>query len=551
MSGEVSSLGISFDFAGNDIIDAHNAAQGITAYGGAGNDTITGSQAGDHLFGGSGNDTIDGQGGADHIYGDNGINVDRDTRFISVVAVNASGLPNHDGLVAKQRHHQRRQRQRHHLRRPWPHRPVGRQTLRILTTGYVTGIVTVQPNNGGADTINGGLDNDVILGGALADLITGGEGNDIVFGDHGAIDYVIDDSDFGDIDRMFTIDNAIGAYDTINTGNGDDIVIGGVGGDGINAGGGRNLVFGDNALIRSATANTGRFGGLPVSLGQVSTIDPDLGGIDNIVTGSGDDIILGGNLGDVLNAGDGNNIVLGDDGVITFTGLSFGASGDGNDLDPSDIDEIVSTSTTAFGGADTIITGIGNDIILGGRAGDSIACLPGRQRGVRRQRASAPQPAVRPSWPSLPITLGILGEHRVRRRRRRRHHRQRRPADHAGRRGRRRHPQRGQCRHHRRRQWPGQLCGQCRFGQPRSGHHAGQHDRRRRRDPQRRRRRRRGGRRGGRPPRRRRRPRPDLRRQRAAQPHRRRRHGQCPLPHPVGRGQWPDLPHHGHCRFSH
>ncbi|UUZ54424.1 hypothetical protein LP419_39755 [Massilia sp. H-1] len=100
VSGEVSSLGISFDFAGNDIIDAHNAAQGITAYGGAGNDTITGSQAGDHLFGGSGNDTIDGQGGADHIYGDNGINVDRDTRFISVVAVNASGLPNHDGLVA-------------------------------------------------------------------------------------------------------------------------------------------------------------------------------------------------------------------------------------------------------------------------------------------------------------------------------------------------------------------------------------------------------------------------------------------------------------------
>ncbi|UUZ54425.1 hypothetical protein LP419_39760 [Massilia sp. H-1] len=111
----------------------------------------------------------------------------------------------------KQRHHQRRQRQRHHLRRPWPHRPVGLSTLRILTTGYVTGIVTVQPNNGGADTINGGLDNDVILGGALADLITGGEGNDIVFGDHGAIDYVIDDSDFGDIDRMFTIDNAIGA----------------------------------------------------------------------------------------------------------------------------------------------------------------------------------------------------------------------------------------------------------------------------------------------------------------------------------------------------
>ncbi|UUZ54426.1 hypothetical protein LP419_39765 [Massilia sp. H-1] len=101
--------------------------------------------------------------------------------------------------------------------------------------------------------------------------------------------------------------------------------------------------------------------------------------------------------------------MLGDDGVITFTGLSFGASGDGNDLDPSDIDEIVSTSTTAFGGADTIITGIGNDIILGGRAGDSIAMPAWAPTWCSATaRASAPQPAVRPSWPSLPITLGIL-----------------------------------------------------------------------------------------------------------------------------------------------
>ena len=79
-----------FRYAGNDVIDARAlfagtpAASlptvGLTVYGGAGDDTIIGSQAGDHLAGGSGNDTISGGRGVDHIYGDTGINVDVLTR---------------------------------------------------------------------------------------------------------------------------------------------------------------------------------------------------------------------------------------------------------------------------------------------------------------------------------------------------------------------------------------------------------------------------------------------------------------------------------------
>ncbi len=76
-----------FSNAGNDIIDARRSANSVAIYGGQGNDTIYGSQAGDHLAGGSGNDTIygdhltlggliPGDGGIDHIYGDDGFNVD-------------------------------------------------------------------------------------------------------------------------------------------------------------------------------------------------------------------------------------------------------------------------------------------------------------------------------------------------------------------------------------------------------------------------------------------------------------------------------------------
>ena len=83
-----------YDYAGNDIIDAQRPVRritcdatscalptvGFTAYGGAGDDLIIGSQAGDHLAGGSGDDTILGLRGVDHIYGDSGVNVDILTR---------------------------------------------------------------------------------------------------------------------------------------------------------------------------------------------------------------------------------------------------------------------------------------------------------------------------------------------------------------------------------------------------------------------------------------------------------------------------------------
>ena len=53
----------------------------MAIYGGGGNDTIRGSQAGDHLAGGAGDDEIHGQAGADHIYGDSGFNQDLTTRL--------------------------------------------------------------------------------------------------------------------------------------------------------------------------------------------------------------------------------------------------------------------------------------------------------------------------------------------------------------------------------------------------------------------------------------------------------------------------------------
>jgi hypothetical protein len=89
-----------FSWFGNDVIDARlNAASqvggaldtiGINAYGGAGDDTIFGSQTGDRLAGGSGHDTIEGQRGADLIYGDSGFNVNLFTRQLTMVTSQAA-----------------------------------------------------------------------------------------------------------------------------------------------------------------------------------------------------------------------------------------------------------------------------------------------------------------------------------------------------------------------------------------------------------------------------------------------------------------------------
>ena len=143
-----------------------------------------------------------------------------------------------------------------------------------------------------------------MIGGVDDDTITTnrGEGSgapdagDIVIGDNGFVDWALVDRTPSDIDRIWSIDPDTGGTDSIVTGGGDDIVIagedgervfeGGSGaattqlveqhlddGDSVNAGDGRNLVFGDNGRITSAIANAPKFGTQPISLGLVTTIE--------------------------------------------------------------------------------------------------------------------------------------------------------------------------------------------------------------------------------------------------------------------------------------
>jgi Ca2+-binding RTX toxin-like protein len=79
-----------------------------------------------------------------------------------------------------------------------------------------------------------------------------------------------------------------GGNDTIDSGAGQDIIIGGRLDDTVNAGDGDNVVIGDSGRIRAADADTvQQLVGLPMTIGWITTIQPD----DGLIKTSRNDLV--------------------------------------------------------------------------------------------------------------------------------------------------------------------------------------------------------------------------------------------------------------------
>lgn len=106
---------------------------------------------------------------------------------------------------------------------------------------------------GGSDTITTGDGKNAIIGGTDADTITTGAGNDIIVGDGGK---VIMDTGRNALmvtnkDRNITgagLEDGSAGGDTIDAGNGRNVVFGGLNSDHIKTGDGEDVVFGDNGF---------------------------------------------------------------------------------------------------------------------------------------------------------------------------------------------------------------------------------------------------------------------------------------------------------------
>ncbi len=158
---------------------------------------------------------------------------------------------------------------------------------------------------GGNDAITTGNGSDIVFGGFGADTITTGIGNTTAFGDDGQVVY----SSAGVIVSARSINPGEGGNDTINVGAGTDVIIGGVGDDTINGPASNGIIIGDDGLLM--------YSGGVLTLAQTS--DPSYGGQRRHHRRLRHQHHLGGSGADSISAGTGNDIILGDNGQISYT----------------------------------------------------------------------------------------------------------------------------------------------------------------------------------------------------------------------------------------
>jgi RTX calcium-binding nonapeptide repeat (4 copies) len=169
------------------------------------------------------------------------------------------------------------------------------------------------------DELNGGLGDDQLYGGAGNDALFGNEDNDSMFGGLGTDDLyggTGNDTGFGGDDG-----------DTVSGGAGNDALTGGLGNDRIDGGTGTDRAIFDgpaNAVVS-----------LAITGAQATGYGTDtLLAIENITSGSGNDVLTGSTLANSLLAGDGNDAMFGgfgDDSLIAGNGNDFLTGGAGND----------------------------------------------------------------------------------------------------------------------------------------------------------------------------------------------------------------------------
>ena len=338
---------------GNDTIDARANQSSVTIYGGGGDDTIWGSQAGDHIAGGSGNDTINGQGGVDHIYGDNGFNLDLSKRLTVAIALasqillvtSAAGgvAPITRDLLVPGNDTIRGDSGNDIVFGDFGRIDQAAGTQRITNVGFVVGVVSVRIDDGGADTMFGDAGEDLLIGGDGGDRIDGNDGADLIFGDSVTLTRRLTDISnprFRTLigTHIYSRTDLDGANPAISFDNSGQLLITGV------AQAYRSLdgvpewalyVVSDlHHSVADQTANTSY-------------------GNDYIAGGAGDDVIFG-QLGNDTIQGDGS-ILSALAGLLVGVGSpSFEAASDGDDY------------IEGGGGADTIFGNLGQDDIVGG-----------------------------------------------------------------------------------------------------------------------------------------------------------------------------------------
>lgn len=366
-----------------------------TLFGNGGDDTINGGLGNDWIFGGDGNDTLNGNAGNDIIFG--GINND----FINGgdggdVIVGGGGGDQLYGDAGDD----------------WIDAGDGIDLIRggagndIIFAG--AGDDDIEGGTGD-DTIYGQDGNDLASGGEGIDVIYGGAGNDRIYGNQGT-DYLYGDEGNDEVHGIEDADNIFGGSehdllfghggnDKLYGNAGNDTIQGGQGADQIDGGDGADTVhYGDSTAAVTVNLATNTYSGGYAAGDVVTNVEAVNGsqyadtftgnesgntfigdaGADIINANGGDDFIISELDGDVVNGGDGTDLLSFQRQVTaaTISLISGNATNGVNQVTFSNIENLIGTiyadNITGNSSGNVLYGNNGNDIIYGDGGNDSL-----------------------------------------------------------------------------------------------------------------------------------------------------------------------------------
>lgn len=133
--------------------------------------------------------------------------------------------------------------------------------------------------------------------------MTSDSGNSHVIADNGVLTYNAN----GILTNAKSTETDLGGNDEVTLGEGDNLVIAGMASDTVNTANGEDIILSDNGEI-SFDANG--------VLMQVKSTSLELGGDDVINAGNGDNIVVAGFGSDEVTTGSDNDVIIGDNGQI-------------------------------------------------------------------------------------------------------------------------------------------------------------------------------------------------------------------------------------------
>ena len=232
----------------------------------------------------------------------------------------------------------------------------GVNTNYFQTDGVVRDAFTIKSMSdtvGGNDKITTHGDKNVAIGGAGSDKIHLNGENNVAVGDNGEVKYVASDSVvdatgnvvehvYGDSNKTYlhyvqSTSDEFGDSDTITTGDGKNVVIGGTNADTITTGAGNDVIIGDGGEVfvdrdRNPLFVNNDKRNLPVTElnDEGEEVVKNSSGGDTITANDGDNVVFGGLNGDgavdKISTGSGKDVVFGDNAYATFRGNSSMAS---------------------------------------------------------------------------------------------------------------------------------------------------------------------------------------------------------------------------------